>query len=86
MARKKREKVCTAYQVNLGYFYGICEKKENLTLNCNCLSLSTSLDFNHPFLLIDVQMLSPLSLAWEGNYVYAKQEGSLHFYTVFLAF
>ena len=64
---KKREKVCTAYQVNFGHFYGICEKNENLTLNCNCLSMSVGLDFNHHFPLIAVQMLSLLFIVWEGN-------------------
>ena len=68
MAGKKREKVCTAYQVNFGHFYGICEKNENLTLNCNCLSMSVVLDFNHHFPLIAVlQMLSLLFIVWEGN-------------------
>ena len=56
--KTKREKVCTAYKVNFGHFYGICEKNGNLTLSCNCLSMSVGLDFNHHFPLIDVQMLN----------------------------
>ena len=60
------------------------KKNENLTLNCNCLSMSVVLDFNHLFPFIDVQILSLLFLVWEGNYMYAKQEGS--FIYIFIPF